>query len=156
MGARLFADMGKSRIAAIELATLTLRCMENWSWRAGGYDEAMILVAVIAIASEKFLRGGLPAGFENLHDRMPGENLALCNIASIAAATGLNRETARRKVTDLVERGMLTRVDREGVRFSDGLMQEDGTIELVTSQVEAFRRTAERLLRGGVLTFRET
>ena len=156
MGAQLVADMGKSRVAGIELAALTLRCMENWSRRAGGYDAAMILIAVVAITSGKFLRGSLLAGFEDLHRRMPSENLAQCNIASIAEATGLNRETARRKVTELVDRGMLIRSDLDGVRFRDGLLQEEGIIELVTSQVEAFRRTAERFLKEGVLTLRDT
>lgn len=152
MSVRLSVETGKTRAAAIRLASLTLRCMENWSRAAGGYDEAMIVVAVVAITSERLMRSGVPTGYEKLEQAFPVENLAPCSISSIAAATGLNRETARRKVDQLVQAGFLTRSKAGGVRFRDGLLQDPRTIELISSQLEAFRRAAEGFIRDEVLT----
>jgi DNA-binding MarR family transcriptional regulator len=145
----------KGRLGVIHLAVLTLRLMENWRTQAGGYDQAMILIAIVAISSERLTRGTMPEYLENLEQPFPNEHLAQCSISSIAAATGLNRETARRKVNDLVERGLLVRVRRGEVRFVDGLLQQEGALELVAAQLEAFRRTAESLMRAGVLTARK-
>lgn len=141
----------KSRLVAIRLASLTLRCMENWRRAAGGYDEAMILVAVVAITSEKFIRGGLPEHLEDLRIPLPTQELGRCSASSIAAATGLNRETARRKVADLVAKGFLVKVGRSAIMFRPGILQDGGTLQLIEQQLESFRRTADSLVRDGVL-----
>jgi hypothetical protein len=141
----------KSRIVAIRLALLTLRSMENWREAAGGYDEAMILLAVVAITSERLVRSGLEPELENLNVALPEGQLANCSISSIAAATGLNRETARRKVQQLAASGLLESVGRASVRFTAGLLQERSTRELVRTQLEAFARTADQLVRDGAI-----
>jgi hypothetical protein len=124
--------------------------MENWRRQAGGYDEAMILVAVVSITSERLLRQELPGQLQDLAQPLPAERLGDCNISSIAAATGLNRETARRKITGLVEAGFLERVGTR-VRVREGVLQEASVFELIRSQLEAFARTNDSLLRDGIL-----
>jgi len=141
----------KSRIVAIRMALLTLRCMEKWRRDVRDYDSAMILVAVVAITAERLIRGGLDEEMQSLETALPRERLGRCNISSIAAGTGLNRETARRKVNELVAGGYLVRTDGGGVEFAPGLLQEPATIELVRSQLEAVARTANALIRDGVL-----
>ena len=46
--------------------------------------------------------------------------LGKVNISSIAHATGLNRETARRKINDLVEQDLLTQFEDGSVGFRPG------------------------------------
>jgi len=125
--------------------------MEYWSRLAGGYDEAMVLVAVAAIKTDKFSRAQMSEDQMDLQNPLDQSAYAKCSISSIAEATGLNRETARRKVNDLVERGYLERVGRSSVVFRTGFQQEAVVQEAVDAQLEAFRRTAEALVRDGIL-----
>lgn len=150
MDARIHTAPDKGRIAAIRLADLTLRCMENWRRLAGGYDEAMILVAVVAITSPRLSNRKIPEEFESLDRVLPESEFGPCNVSSIAAAVGLNRETTRRKVEKLIE-GEFLRKDAVGnVRLRSGLTQEESTRALIDTQLEAIRRVSENFLRDGV------
>ena len=144
----------KSRIAAIRLALLTLRCMENWRRNIGDYDSAMILIAVIAITAEKLTREDLEQELQTLNTAIPAERLTRCNISSIASGTGLNRETTRRKVNELVAAGFLARSPDGGVAFAPGLLQEQSTLELVRKQLDDLVRGTNDLIRDGILRLR--
>ena len=50
----------ESRPAGIRMVLLTLRMMEHWRRAAGDYNSAMILLAIVAISSEKLTRVELP------------------------------------------------------------------------------------------------
>lgn len=89
----------------IRLAMLTLRMRDNWIKLFGDHQTALIALAVVVIMSERLMRSELDPELETLTVPMPTANLAKCNLNSIAAATGLNRETTRRKVDQLVRRG---------------------------------------------------
>jgi hypothetical protein len=141
----------KSRIAAIRLSVLTLRLMDNWRVHVKDYDGLMILIAVVAITSEKLIRSPLEAELRNLDIAIPKGRLGRCNISSIAAGTSLNRETARRKVNELIAAGLLTRDSEGSIRFPDGMLQEPRTLEMVRRQIESIARTADELLRDGIL-----
>jgi hypothetical protein len=94
----------ESRTAGIRMVLLTLRMMENWREAAGDYNSAMVLLAIVAVSSEKLTRVDLPSEQRALRDAVGDEVLAPCNVSSIAAATGFNRETTRRHVTALSRR----------------------------------------------------
>ncbi len=140
-----------SRLTAIRLTMLTLRSMERWRRNVSDYDSAMILVAVVPISAERLTRPGLDPEPRDLARPLPREALAPCNISSIAAATGLNRETARRKVNALIEAGSLKRSDDGVIAFAPGHLQQDYVRELVRSQLDAVVRTANDLCRDGTL-----
>ena len=83
--------------------------MENWrelinevSGQMPDYEKTMILGAIITIGGEKFMREELERCFQNLSDTLPSSRLAKSNVASVAAAVGLNSETARRKIKELI------------------------------------------------------
>ena len=145
----------KSRLVGIRLTMLTLRLMENWRGHVRDYESAMILLAIAAINAEKFTRTGLEAEFEDLRRPIPPDRLTVCNISCIAVATGLNRETTRRRVNKLVETGVIVRREDGSVAFSDGLPQEPRMLELVRTQLETLTRTANDLIRDGSLTLRK-
>jgi hypothetical protein len=141
----------QSRMTAIRMTLLTLRCMENWKLGVDDYDSAMILVAVVAITAERLTRADLELELRDLGQPIPPERLARCNVSSIAAATGLNRETARRKVGELVSKGLLVRSPRGAISFPPGLLQQESTRDLVRRQLDGVVRFANELLRDGVL-----
>lgn len=139
----------RSRRVGIRLATLTLRLRENWSQAFGDPDTAAIALAIVATTSERLLRDNLCPDLENLERPFPNESLASCNINSIATATGFNRETARRKIDQLVRMGMVVR-DGSQVRLSEGLTQQPEALEVVRLQMEELRKAVNELLREGI------
>jgi len=140
-----------SRPTAIALTLFTMRCMENWKQQVDDYDQAMILVAVVAITSERLMRGGLKPEERRLDEAISLERLGRCNISSIASATGINRETARRKVMSLVRQGLLRRSSDGSIAFAEGLLQEPTTAALIRRQLETVLRLTNDLGRLGVL-----
>ncbi|HYE28268.1 MAG TPA: hypothetical protein VEA61_08550 [Allosphingosinicella sp.] len=141
-----------SRLTAIRLALLTSRAMENWRRDVGDNGSAMILLAVVAICGERLTRTELPAPLRSVATPLPPGIAAGCNVASIAAATGLNRETTRRKVAALVEAGYLARSADGELTYPTGRQQDPATLDFVRRQLEAVVRFANEALRDGVLT----
>lgn len=144
------ATQANSRLTAIRLALLTSRAMENWRAGVGDNESAMILLAVVAITGERLTRTELPPELCSVATALPPGFAAGCNISSIAAATGLNRETTRRKVSALVERGYLCRAEGE-IGFPTERQQDPDTLEFVRRQLEAVARFANDAIRDGVL-----
>lgn len=145
------ATQANSRLTAIRLALLTSRAMENWRAGVGDNESAMILLAVVAITGERLTRTDLPRDLCSVATPLPPGYAAGCNISSIAAATGLNRETTRRKVSALIERGYLCRRPEGEICFPIDRQQDPATLEFVRRQVEAVARFANDALRDGVL-----
>jgi Fic family protein len=140
-----------SRLTAIRLTMLTLRAMERWRSNVGDYDSAMVLVAVAAITGERLTRAELDPGMRSLAEVIPERQLATCSVSSIAAATGLNRETARRKVKALVDQGFLVKAANGSISFKAGHVQQEHVHELVRTQLDALVRTINDLCRDGTL-----
>jgi hypothetical protein len=145
------ASAAMSRLTAIRLALLTSRAMENWREGVGDNDSAMILLAVVAITGERLTRTDLPEPLCSVATPLPLGYAAGCNISSIAAATGLNRETTRRKVGALIERGYLARSPEGEICFPAARQQDPATLEFLRKQLEAVARFANDSIRDGVL-----
>lgn len=145
----------ESRIAGIRMVSLTLRMMEHWREAAGDYNSAMILLAVVAVSGERLTRAALDDEHRSLKTPVEVESLAPCNISSIAAATGFNRETARRYVNRLITEGVLIRTPEGSIRLVEGFAQRASTVQLLGLQLEAFTRTANDLINSGILAIRE-
>ena len=145
------ASEANSRLAAIRLALLTSRAMENWRRGVGDNDKAMILLAVVAICGERLTRTELPEALRSVATPLPPGVAAECNISSIAAATGLNRETTRRKVNALVAAGYLVRSEDGEISYPVERQQDPATLDFLKMQLEAVVRFANDALRDGVL-----
>lgn len=142
----------KARLVGIRLAVLTLRMRENWQRLFGDGDATLIALAIVAIVSERLLRTELDPEYESLDKAMPLTDLSRCNINSIASATGLNRETARRKVNELVESGLLVK-DGRAISLAPGFTQQPLAIETVQAQLDEIRRVVNDLIRVGAMDF---
>ena len=145
------ASAAMSRLTAIRLALLTSRAMENWREGVGDNESAMILLAVVAITGERLTRAELPEALRNVAVPLPPGYAAGCNISSIASATGLNRETTRRKVSSLIERAFLARSPDGEICFPTARQQDPETLEFLMRQLEAVVRFANDSIRDGVL-----
>jgi hypothetical protein len=145
------AFAANSRPTAIAIALFTMRFMEQWKHDVQDYDRAMMLVAVVAITSERLLRTDLENGERRLAQPISSRRLAKCNISSIASATGINRETTRRKVQSLIEAGLLQRFDDGSIGFAPGVLQKGSTLPLVRRQVDALVRVVNELMKLGTL-----
>ncbi|HYI41064.1 MAG TPA: hypothetical protein VE053_12175 [Allosphingosinicella sp.] len=145
------AAAAMSRLTAIRLALLTSRAMENWRAGVGDNESAMILLAVVAITGERLTRTDLPEDLCSIATPLPPGYAAGCNISSIAAATGLNRETTRRRVGALIERDYLARSASGEICFPIHRQQDPATLEFLVRQLEAVTRFANDALRDGVL-----
>jgi hypothetical protein len=143
-----------SRLTGIRLAILTARSVELWRRDVHDVQTAMIIVAVIAITSEKLLRVDLPPEQRALENYLPLGELQRCNVASIAAATGLNRETARRRVESLIEAGTLIKTADGEIALPPERVQEPTALALVRKQLEAVTRFVNEGLRDGVFRVR--
>ena len=141
----------KSRLLTLRIASLTLRLMENWRRPFKDGDSVMILLAMAAISGEKLTRGRLEQEYQDLAKPIPPNRLTSCNLNSIAAATGLNRETTRRKVNKLAEAGLVVRADDGTVSLSPGFSQRQEPLAIVRAQLETLMRTTNELFRDGVL-----
>lgn len=138
-----------SRLIGIRIATLSLRLMENWRKQTNDYDTAMILVSITAIAAEKLFRTGLEEELRNLKSPIAADRLSHCNVSSIAAATGINRETARRKINRLIANGWLVRGADGTIGYAPGFAQRESTMKLVRQQLETVRKAANDLMLYG-------
>jgi hypothetical protein len=139
------------RLAGIAIASYTMRAMEKWRANLTDYDCVMIMVAVLAISAERMLRTEVPPEFRRLETPVEPSMLRKVNISSIAHATGLNRETTRRKVNDLVEQELLTRFEDGSIGFRPGLVQEERIRKQVRGQLGEIAAVANQLMKFGVL-----
>ena len=139
------------RLAGIAIAAYTMRAMERWRANLTDYDCVMIMIAVMAISAERLLRAELPPRLRRLDAPFDPKKLNKVNISSIAHATGLNRETTRRKVNDLIEQGLLARFEDGSVGFRPGLVQEERIRNQIRGQVSEIAAVAHQRIKMGVL-----
>lgn len=144
-----------SRVTFVRLVGLQLRLMELWRGAAGGHQEALVQMAVGVINADRVTRSITDPRLRSLNNAMPTSLMTKCNLSSIAAATGLNRETVRRVVNRLVANGPLVRSPDGSVNFVEGWAQGPETKELGEAQLDEVCRTVNLLLREGVLSGKE-
>ena len=140
----------KSRLVGIRVSMLMLRLRDNWQRVFDDYEAALLVLAIVVIKSERLTRGKVEPSLHDLGVSIPGDRLTKCNVSSLASATGLNRETARRKVLQLERSGILIRAEN-GIELADGFTQQAEILETVRLQLEQVRRAANDLIRIGAL-----
>lgn len=140
-----------SRVAGVAITAYTLRALEKWRTNLGDYDSVIIMIAVIAISSDRLLRIDLPADYRSLAVPLDPALIGKVNVSSIAHATGLNRETARRKVNELVEQGHLARAADGNISFPPGATQSDRIRDQARAQIGEIAAIANQLEKMNVL-----
>lgn len=130
---------------------MTLRLLEHWRLHLGlDHDSTLIVIATAAITMEKFTRTDFRPDQRDIRTEIRADELTKCNVRSIAAATGINRETARRKVKALVASGILLS-EGSAVRLNPEYTRSVATSEMLSSLLETLVRAVNELVREGVL-----
>lgn len=153
---RIFED--KSRIALIRIIDLNLRLMDRWRrtqislvGEPLDYESTMILMAIVAISAGALAQTGDLNGFEDLGTPVDSGRLRKCNISSVAATTGLNRELVRRRLESLIKNGMVCRYSDGGVRIASSVVEHPAVWESTKDQLLSIAGTVETLRREGLL-----
>lgn len=145
---------GSSRPIGLRFCLMTLRLLEHWRAHLGiDLDSALLVMATAAITMEKYTRSEFEPAQRDIRTAMASSQLTKCNVRSIAAATGLNRETARRKVKALVDAGILLNEDG-AFRLSAEYTRSVQTSDMLRRLLETLVQSANELQRVGVLRTR--
>jgi hypothetical protein len=141
-----------SRPIGLRIALMTLRLLEHWRTHLGiDHDAALIVLATAAITMEKFTRQSFDPELRDIRSAMPSELLTRCNVSSIAAATGLNRETTRRKVQSLLDAGILIANPKSSIRLCPDYTRDVVTSDLLRSQLQTVVQAANGLVKEGIV-----
>lgn len=144
----------ESRLVLVSLCTLTMRLLENWreslasvSPELADCETTMIIGAIIAIGGERLIRSSADQGVASLSNALPVRQLARCNISSIAVATGIQRETVRRRINRLVSEKIVVRDSEDGIAIVPELQQLPWVTEVLCRQIAAVGRAVDQLSR---------
>ena len=145
------ADMQLRKIG-LQLAISGLRIVEEYRRVYGeDNDRVMIVLAVVASTLERAIRNDETGEIADLRQTLPDELMSPCNVASISIATGLPRETARRKVNALIGEGILKR-DRRGVlTFVNGIGKKPVVYQMLRKQAGEIARLATVFSEAGIM-----
>ena len=120
-----------------------------------GPTELLIYVTVSVANIQKLMRErNIPEGFAATAI-LPREWVVPISRNAIATASGLPRETVRRHVAQMIEAGLLIEDPRGGVTLPVGVIKDRGLQPLLDSLLTDFARSAEALLRIGVIEIRK-
>ena len=144
----------KSRLVLVSFTTLSMRLMENWrqlisdvSGQMPDYEKTMILGAIITIGAEKLTRTELEPHFQSLADRFPVDRLTKCNVASVAAAVGLNSETVRRKIRELIDMKLVVKEPDGSLQIAPNILELRAVRDTLQAQLELLRRISNQLIK---------
>jgi len=140
------------RRIGLQLAISGLRIVEEYRRVYGDdNDRVMIILAVVASTLERAIRGDETGEFSDLRLALPDEMMGPCNVASIAIATGLPRETARRKVNALIADDILRRDRRGVITFVKGIGQNPVIYRMLRRQAGEIARLASVFSEAGIM-----
>jgi hypothetical protein len=145
-------DHPHSRAVAHYVAEFILRCAESVSAAFDhDYEAAILFLTISNRNSEKVMSDpALRQKYGSYTTTFPDEHLLLINRMALARATGLPRETVRRKVARLIERGWVIELPG-GLRARPDLNRDPGYISVLEPQAQNLRRLFTMLLATGAL-----
>jgi len=119
-----------------------------------GPTELLIYVTVSVANVQKLMRERVIPECYAATDILPREWVVPISRNAIATASGLPRETVRRRVAAMIETGILIEDARGGVTLPIGVIKDRGYEPVLEAMMTDFARTAEALLRIGVVEIR--
>jgi hypothetical protein len=140
------------RVAMTALSNLFLTTHRTMTQAAPiGPTELLIYVTVSVANVQKLMRERVIPECYAATEILPREWVVPISRNAIATASGLPRETVRRRVAAMIESGMLIEDPRGGVTLPVGVIKDRGYEPLLEAMMTDFARTAETLLRIGVI-----
>lgn len=136
---------------ALDVGATMHRVLSAYRRVAGTIDDVLIQLAVVVITSQHLTRDELEDELFDLRRMIPADRLGVCNVSSVAAASGLPLETARRKTLAMVEQGTLKRDASGDLQFAGGALQRREIYDLILEHTTDLTALANRLLQLGTL-----
>jgi DNA-binding transcriptional ArsR family regulator len=136
-----------SRTIGFVSAEYLLRTLRNLG-PAFGFDyERMIIALSVTMGNVQHLLNSPEqlAPYEDLTTIIPAELQRPVTRLAITRATGLPRETVRRKVASLIEAGILIKDERGGVRLAPGAFNSELFAAAVAQNDADVRRLVRRI-----------
>lgn len=145
-------DHPHSRAVAHFVAEFILRCAETVSAAYDhDYEAAILFMTISNRNSEKVMSDpALRQQYGSYTTTIPPEHVLLINRMALARATGLPRETVRRKVARLIEKGWVVEL-KGGLRAQPDLNRVPAYIAALEPQAQNLRRLFTMLLSTGAL-----
>jgi hypothetical protein len=142
-----------SRLFALAFGRYFQRvCRLQLAFSQGDIDLAIIAGAAGLVVAESALRDpAMRRQYASL-DAVLGNQQRGCNALSIAEATGLPRETVRRKMNRLVEMGILARRGVGDYIWQPGVMQSEPYRKLLDELSNETLRLLNECLEDGIFT----
>jgi hypothetical protein len=144
------------RVAMFALTNMFLKTYRLFSQEDQLSPTAILICSTVAVANvQKLMRERtVPAEYAGTQ-LLPREWVVPISRSAIAAATGLPRETVRRQVAQLVAQGRLAEDPRGGITAPSGFLAQECCAAALEPLMTDFARTAEALLRAGVIEAQE-
>ena len=136
---------------ALDLGATMHRVLSGYRRVVGTIDDVLIQLAVVVITSQHLTRDELEDELFDLRRVIPADRLGVCNVSSVAAASGLPLETTRRKTLAMVEQGTLKRDASGDLQFASGALQRTEIYDLILEHTTDVTALANRLLQLGTL-----
>jgi hypothetical protein len=143
------------RVAVVALINLYLSIQRTISNEGELGPTEILIYATVATANvQKLMRERtIPLEYAGTAV-LPREWVVPISRNAIAEATGLPRETVRRNVARMIERGLLIDDERGGVTQPIGVIEDRGVEPVLDAMLVELLRAIERLQRVGVLEIR--
>jgi hypothetical protein len=147
-------DHPHSRVIAHFLVEFILRSAESVAASFDyDYEEALIFLTISNRNSEKVMNDArLRERYGSYTSTIPEEHALLISRLALARATGLPRETVRRKVSKLIARGLVIELPG-GLRARPDLNRDPRYIAGLAPQAQNLRRLFTMLASTGALNF---
>ncbi|MBS0472245.1 MAG: hypothetical protein JSR60_14330 [Proteobacteria bacterium] len=145
-------DHPHSRAIAHFITEFILRCAHTISGAfQNDYEAAILFLTISNRNSEKVMSDpALRQRYGSYTATIPDEHVLLINRMALARATGLPRETVRRKVGRLVEKGWVIE-QAGGLRIRPDINRDAGYIAILEPQAQNLRRLFTMLVTSGAL-----
>jgi len=135
------------RARALTAAEGFLRMTREGIDHYGDLETLVVYLTVVSAGGGRALRDPDTLGRHGGADPLPEGYYRPVSRRAVAAAAGLPRETVRRKIAWLAERGMVEDAGRAGVRATHNVLALGENLAFARGLVAAFDSTCERLAR---------
>ncbi|MQT11176.1 hypothetical protein [Segnochrobactrum spirostomi] len=142
-----------SRIFAYHFSDFVLRFWQTYVGVVGNDLQKVIIFHTISLATAPIVANNPDAlgEFASLRLALPAEMQVPCSALSVAEATGLPRETTRRKIKEMVADKLLQEDPRGGYRLAAGVLQRPEIVAIFEHNVRSLVRFANASVTLGAL-----
>lgn len=145
---------GHARLFSYQFSQFFQRVMREYQHTFDGDLEKALIIHAMASTNISRVIGddALRREWSSLDGVIPTEHQTPSNALSIAEATGIPRETTRRKIKLLIAEGLLMEDERGGYRLAPGFVQSEPMRALVAFQMREMIRLVNLALEGGFVS----